>query len=125
MIDFKNADYLKLKPIGIQDTHSALRDMLLDDEKVFSVFKSVRDQVVFTDRRIIAVNVQGITGKKVDFTSIPYNKIQVFSVETAGVLDLDCELEVYVSAVGKMKFEFTGGFDIVSFNKAISKHVLG
>ena len=81
--------------------------------------------MIFTNKRIIAINVQGLTGKKKDLTSLPYAKIQVFSVETTGVLDLDCELELYFSGLGKVKFEFVGGFDIVAFNKLISNYVLG
>ncbi|MEI3163919.1 MAG: PH domain-containing protein [Lachnospirales bacterium] len=54
-----------------------------------------------------------MTGKKQDFTCFPYSKIQLFSVETAGVIDLDSELEVYFSGVGKIEFEFTGASDIV------------
>ena len=85
----------------------------------------MRDQLVFTNKRIIAANVQGITGKKVDYTSIPYSKIQTFSVETEGVMDLECELEIYISSIGKIRFEIRGGFDIVAFNKVISEYVLG
>ena len=66
-----------------------------------------------------------IAGKKVDYTSIPYSKIQTFSVETAGVMDLECELEIYISSIGKIRFEIRGGFDIVAFNKVISEYVLG
>ena len=68
--------------------------------------------------------MQGLTGSKIDFTSIPYNKIQTFSIETSGTLDLDCEIEIYISAIGKVRFEISGDFDIVSFNKIISEHVL-
>ncbi len=51
-------------------------------------------------------------------------KIQTFSVETAGVMDRDCELEIYISSIGKIHFEMKGGFDIVTFNKAISEFTL-
>ena len=77
-----------------------------------------------TDKRIIAANVQGVTGSKVDYTSLPYSKIQAFSVESSGTLDLDCEVEVYFSALGKVRFEIKGSFDLVSFNKHISQYVL-
>jgi len=89
-----------------------------------NVFQSVRDQLVFTNKRVIAANVQGITGKKVDYTSIPYSKIQTFSVETSGTFDMDCEIQLYISSLGKVKFEIKGGFDIVKFNKIISSYVL-
>ena len=124
MIDFKKSVLFKLAPMETEKILQPINDFLLDDEKVFSAFKTVRDQLVFTDKRIIAANVQGITGKKVDYTSIPYSKIQTFSVETSGVLDLDAEIEIYISAIGKVKFQIRGNFDVVGFNKLISKYVL-
>ena len=124
MIDFKTTVLFKLAPMETEKILQPINDFLLDDEKVFSAFKTVRDQLVFTDKRIIAANVQGITGKKVDYTSIPYSKIQTFSVETSGVLDLDAEIEIYISAIGKVKFQIRGNFDVVGFNKLISKYVL-
>jgi hypothetical protein len=66
----------------------------------------LRDYVAFTSKRIVAVNVQGMTGK--DFTSLPYSKIQAFSIESAGTFDLDAELELWFSGLGKVKFEFKG-----------------
>ena len=124
MIDFKKTVLFKLAPMETEKILQPINDFLLDDEKVFSAFKTVRDQLVFTDKRIIAANVQGITGKKVDYTSIPYSKIQTFSVETSGVLDLDAEIEIYISAIGKVKFQIKGNFDVVGFNKLISEYVL-
>ncbi len=122
MIDFKNKSFVKMKPYD--DYAEKVENLLLPDEKVVRAFKSMRDGVVFTDKRIIAVNVQGITGKKRDFTSIPYSKITTYSVETAGTFDLDAELEIYMSAVGSVKFEFTAGSDIVEISNIISRAVL-
>jgi len=124
MIDFSKSGIFKLKPIDSKDVLEPIGRFLIDGESIFAAFMSVRDQLVFTNKRIIAANVQGITGSKVDYTSIPYNKIQTFSVETAGVLDRDCEIEIYISAIGKVKFEIKGKFDLVSFNKLISGYVL-
>jgi len=84
----------------------------------------VRDHVVFTNKRVIAINIQGMTGKKKDYTSLPYSKVQAFSVETAGVMDLDSELELWFSSVGSVRFEFKSRFDILSFNKLISSYIL-
>ena len=70
------------------------------------------------------MNVQGITGMKKDITSMPYSKISVFSVETAGVLDLDSELEMYFTGLGKVSFEFTGQSDIIEIGKVISEFAL-
>ena len=104
MIDFKNG-WFKLAPISKAEGEMTVGPMLLDDEEVIEAFKSVRDKLIFTNKRIIAVNVQGVTGKKVDYTSLPYSRIQAFSVETAGVFDSDCELEVYISSIGRIKFD--------------------
>lgn len=124
MIDFQSNALFKLTPISPNEMLAPIRSFLIDGESVLAVFKTIRDQVVFTNKRIIAANVQGLTGKKVDYTSIPYSKIQTFSVETAGTLDLDCEIDIYISAVGKVRFEIRGSFDIVAFNRILSEHVL-
>lgn len=124
MIDFQESVLFKLEPIPLNQMQETISRFLIDGETVFSVFKTVRDQLVFTSKRIIAANVQGLTGKKVDYTSIPYSKIQTFSIETSGTLDRDCELEIYISSIGRISFEIRGNFDIVAFNKMISKYVL-
>ena len=124
MIDFKNSDYLKLKPISEKDALDAVQMLLIPGEQVVVGFKTVRDKVIFTTKRIIAMNVQGITGKKVDYTSIPYSKIQTYSVETSGTFDMDCEIEVWISSIGKVKFEITGGYDIRNLNRIISEYIL-
>jgi len=91
---------------------------------VIASFKTVRDFVVFTDKRVLAVNVQGMTGKKRDFSSLPYSKIQAFSVETAGHFDLDSELELWFSGLGKVKFDFKGRANIVQLGQLIASYVL-
>ena len=123
MIDFDNAEFLKMKKVEKDAVGANVLGLLLPDEKILGVYKSVRDYVMFTDKRFIAVNVQGITGKKQDIPSMPYKNITCFSVETAGTLDIDSELEIYISAVGKVKFEFTGRSDIVEIGKMISQNV--
>ena len=122
MIDFNNKGFFKLKQnTDYADKVSAL---LLDDERIVDAYKSMRDGVVFTTKRIIAVNVQGLTGSKVDYTSIPYNKIVTYSVEASGTFDLDAELEIYLSAVGRVRFEFSGSTSVAEISKHISRHVL-
>ena len=98
--------------------------MLVDDESIVGTFKAIRDGVVFTNKRIFVINVQGITGKKVDYTSLPYSKIQAYSVETAGVIDLDSELELWFSGLGKIKLEFVARADVGKICKMISERVL-
>ena len=95
-----------------------------DGEEIIATFKGIRDGVVFTNKRIVAVNVQGLTGTKKDFSSLPYSKIQAFSVETAGVFDLDSELEIWFSGLGKVNFEFVSNANVSQICKMISEKVL-
>jgi hypothetical protein len=122
MIDFNNKVFFKLKKHS--EYAEKVTALLLENEKIVDSYKSMRDGVVFTNKRIIAVNIQGLTGSKKDYTSIPYKNIVTYSVETSGVFDLDCELEIYLSAVGKVKFEFTDETEIVEISRHISQHLL-
>jgi len=124
MIDFTNGVLFKLKPEDIKVSSALIAPMLIEGEEPFAAFTALRDKVFFTNKRIIAINVQGITGTKKDFTSLPYSKVQAFSVETAGVLDLDCELDLWFTGLGQVRFEVKGNFDIVAFNRYIGKYVL-
>lgn len=122
MIDFKNKSVFKLKPNDeYQERVSAL---LIEGEQVLGAFSSMRDGAVFTDKRLIIVNVQGITGSKKDFTSLPYKTIVAFSAETSGTLDLDAELELYFSALGKVRLEFSGRTNVAKISQVIAGYVL-
>lgn len=124
MIDFKNASFLKLKPVPNENFYKMIEGMMVPGESIIQSFQSIRDGVVFTTKRIIAINVQGLTGKKKDFSCLPYSKIQAFSVETAGVLDLDSELELWFSGLGRVKFEFTANCNVSEICKMIGERVL-
>ncbi|MEE4192043.1 MAG: PH domain-containing protein [Halieaceae bacterium] len=122
MIDFDNKAVFKLKQDD--DYSDKVQELLLDGETIVDAFKTMRDGVVFTSKRIIVVNVQGVTGSKKDFTSLPYSKIIAYSVETSGTLDLDSELQLFFSAIGKVKFEFSGKTNMAEISRVISSHVL-
>jgi len=124
MIDFKNATFLKLKPVDNSQFSDTLSPMLVSGEQIISTYKTVRDGVVFTTKRIFVINVQGLTGKKIDFSSLPYSKIQAFSVETAGTFDLDSELELWFSGLGKVRLEFVNRANISEICRMISERVL-
>lgn len=124
MIDFANGSVFKLSPADPNELGPQVAPLLIANEYIVAAFKSVRDFVVFTDKRLIACNVQGITGKKKDFTSLPYNKIQAFSVETAGTFDLDAELDLWFSSLGKVHLEFKGRANIVQLGQMIGSYVL-
>ena len=124
MIDFNNASFVKLRPVNDNSFEKMVSPILVDNEEIVRSFQSIRDGVVFTNLRIITINIQGITGKKKDFTSLPYSKIQAFSVETAGAFDLDSELELWFSGMGRVKLEFIGATDVAYLCKMISQRVL-
>ena len=124
MIDFKNGTFFKLKPADPNTYSNVLMPMFVAGEEIIATFKGIRDGVVFTNKRIISVNVQGLTGTKKDFSSLPYSKIQAFSVETAGVFDLDSELEIWFSGLGRVKFEFVSQANVSEICKMISERVL-
>lgn len=124
MIDFTNGTFVKLKQVKPDSVIKNIHPLLIKGEDIIGVYKGIRDYCVFTNKRVISVNVQGVTGKKKDYTSLPYSKISAYSVETAGVIDLDSELEMYFSGLGKVKFEFTGRSDIVQIGQIISSYVL-
>lgn len=124
MIDFNNASFVKLGNASLDEAGQLLAGILLPTESVHMAYKGMRDWVVFTDRRVIAVNVQGLTGKKRDFSSLPYARIQAFSIETAGHFDLDSELELWFSGLGKVRLEFNNGVNIRAIGQLISEKVL-
>lgn len=123
VIDFENKSVFKLK--HDDDYAEKVQELLIPGENTLAAFKSMRDGVVFTSHRIIAVNVQGMTGSKKDFTSLPYKNIVAYSVETSGTLDIDTELELYFSSVGKVRFEFSGSAPIKEISGIIAQAMFG
>lgn len=71
--------------------------LLAPGETLQRAFALIRDLIVFTDRRVILVNKQGVTAKKTEYRSIPYRAITMFSLETAGHFDLEADLRIWLS----------------------------
>lgn len=107
---------------GIQ---SDLDAILMESENVVRAFKIVRDLFIFTDKRLILIDKQGITGKKAEYHSIPYKSISHFSVETAGTFDMDAEMRIYISGnMHPIQREFKRGSDIQGVQKTLAEFVL-
>ncbi len=124
MIDFKNG-FFKLSPIDPASISDKVTPLLIEGESIVAAFKAIRDSVVFTNKRVISINVQGITGRKTDFTSLPYSKVQAYSVETAGTFDRDSELDLFFSGeIGTIRFELKGSYDIRILSRLISAYIL-
>ena len=83
-----------------------IRDgILLENERVTVSYKGIRDMLILTNKRMLLVDKQGLTGKKQKYLSIPLDKINAFSVETGGTLDFDCDIDIYVSGMGYVHAE--------------------
>ena len=126
-VNFNQDSVWNLKPISVDAVKSEVNGLLIGGEEVVMAFQTVRDQLIFTNKRIIAVDVQGITGKRKSFSTMPYSKIQYFSIQTPGFGELipDSELFIMFSNTFTAKFEFKGGVDIGKIGRMISEYVLG
>lgn len=126
-VNFNQDSVWNLKPISVDAVKSEVNGLLIGGEEVVMAFQTVRDQLIFTNKRIIAVDVQGITGKRKSFSTMPYSKIQYFSIQTPGFAELipDSELFIMFSNTFTAKFEFKGGVDIGKIGRMISEYVLG
>ncbi|AUZ05943.2 hypothetical protein ADP71_26580 [Vitreoscilla sp. C1] len=104
----------------------ALAQILADGEMVDSAYQVLRDTLVLTNKRVIFIDKQGVTGKKTEYLSIPYKNIVTFSIESAGTFDLESELKLWVSGrVDPIETKFGRGGDILKAQKALAKYVLG
>ena len=111
--------------VNVADVENELSPILGDTEKVERAFKVVRDMYVFTSGRLILIDKQGLTGKKVDYLSLPYRSISSFSVETAGHFDLDAELKMWVSGRHEPVIkELKRGSDVVGIQKLLANKIL-
>jgi hypothetical protein len=84
--------------ISEEEMKEKYSQLIMDGEKFEAGFKLVRDAFLFTDKRMILIDVQGMTGSKVEVQSIPYKSISKFSVETNGKFDLDAELKIWIGS---------------------------
>ena len=101
-----------------------IEDILVDSEVVQLAYSHVRDKVWFTNKRIIALDVQGITGSKKEYRSFPYSNISSFSIETAGTFDGDSDFRIWVSGVGVFEIKFRKKIDIKKIGRFLSNKIL-
>ncbi|KGE18916.1 PH domain-containing protein [Paenibacillus wynnii] len=111
--------------VDISEIKRDFAQILAPQEKIERAYKLIRDMFIFTDKRLIMVDKQGVTGKKTEYHSIPYKSISHYSVETAGHFDLDAELCIYVSG-GSMplKKTFNKSVNIYEVQAVLSQYIL-
>jgi hypothetical protein len=127
-INFNKGSVFNLRPIDISEIRQEIQKMLISGEDILCAFKTIRDQLIFTNKRIISIDVQGITGKRKEYTTMPYSKIQFFSVQTPrfGEIISDSELYIMFANGFDATFEFTNSkVDIIGeIAKTISTYIL-
>lgn len=107
--------------VDVDALQRELGSLLADGEELVRAFRVLRDMFVFTSKRLVLIDKQGLTGKKVEYHSIPYKSISHFSVETAGTFDGDSELKIYISSNPvPIEREFKRGTDIVGVQKTLA-----
>lgn len=119
-----DSNLMNLKSVSVSQIRPEVSEILVPGEDIIQCFQTVRDQVLFTSKRVFVVNVQGITGKKVSYYSYSYSKVQYFGIETAGVLDIDSELVLVFSDGNRLQFDFKAGVNIKGICAGISKYIL-
>ncbi|MEN4010609.1 MAG: PH domain-containing protein [Bellilinea sp.] len=113
------------REVDAKELQKDLEATIIDSETVVKSFRIFRDLFIFTDKRLILIDKQGLTGKKAEYHSIPYKSITHFSVETAGTFDMDAELKIYISGnPTPIQREFKRGTDIVSVQKVLASFIL-
>ena len=112
--------------VNLNDIKTEFDTILFEGEELVSAYKIFRDKWVFTNKRLIMQDIQGLTGSKREYHSIPYKSVTHFSIETAGTLDDDCEMKIWISGttepVGK---EFSTNIDVKGRSKTFAAFVLG
>ena len=110
--------------VNVADVQKEYGRILAKTEKIEKAYKLIRDMFIFTDKRLILVDRQGLTGKKVEYHSIPYRAITHFSIETAGHLDLDAELKIYISGShAPVEKKFNKSLDIYELQSVLAEFV--
>ncbi|MCZ7669871.1 MAG: PH domain-containing protein [Chloroflexi bacterium] len=102
------------------------KELFIPDEEVHAAYVLIRDTFIFTNKRLIVIDVQGASGKKTEYLSVPYKSIKYFSVETAGTFDRDAEIKVWVSGSHGLTVskQIKKGIDIVGLQRTLAHFVM-
>ncbi|WP_333858956.1 PH domain-containing protein [Clostridium sp.] len=111
--------------VNINQVQKDFDNILTSSENVEKAYKLIRDMFIFTDKRLILVDKQGVTGKKTEYHSIPYKNITHFSIETSGNFDLDAELKIWISGTQlPIEKQFNKSLNIYELQSVLAQYVL-
>ncbi|MCR1975996.1 PH domain-containing protein [Clostridium sporogenes] len=111
--------------VNIMEVEKEYSNILAENERVEKAYKLIRDMFIFTNKRLILVDKQGMTARKTEYHSIPYKAITHFSIETAGNFDLDAELKIWISGTQlPIEKQFNKSLNIYELQSVLSNYVL-
>ncbi|WP_251549948.1 PH domain-containing protein [Neobacillus muris] len=111
--------------INVAEVEKEYAKILAPNERIEKAYKLIRDLFLFSNKRLILVDKQGVTGKKVEYHSIPYKSITHFSIETAGNFDLDAELKIWISGNAlPLQKQFNKNLNIYELQSVLAAYVL-
>lgn len=111
--------------VNLENIRKEYDTILSSTEKIEKAYRLVRDMFIFTNKRLILVDKQGVTGKKTEYHSIPYKSITHFSIETAGHFDLDAELKIWISGTAlPIEKQFNSSISVYELQKVLAEYCL-
>jgi len=111
--------------VKIESIKAEYAQIFFDGEKIEKAYILIRDMFIFTNKRLVLIDKQGVTGRKVEYHSIPYKSITHFSIETAGHLDLDAELKIWISGSEKpIEKQFNKSLNIYEIQSILAEYIL-
>ncbi|MDW5289918.1 PH domain-containing protein [Formosa sp. PL04] len=112
--------------VSPEQLNEKYKRLLIDGESVELGFKLLRDTFMFTNKRLILIDIQGLTGSKQEYRSMPYKSISRFSLETAGTFDLDAELKIWISSenLPSVSKKFNKSINVYEVQKYLAQKVM-
>ena len=112
--------------MDLDDATEELATILGQGEHIELAYKLIRDMIILTDRRLILIDKQGLTGRKVEYRSLPYKSITMYTVETTGHFDLDAELKLWISGQhDPIALEFNGSTNVYALQGLLAAKIAG
>ena len=110
--------------VNINEIKAQFENVLVENENIEAAFSLFRDKMVFTNKRIIFLDKQNVTGSKKEYLSVPYHAISVFSVESAGTFDADAEIKLWVREIGQLTKKVGKNTDTLQIQKILASYIL-
>lgn len=120
-----NTIFGNVSEIDAEELKKEYGGLLCEGERIEKAYKLIRDKWVFTNKRLIIQNTQGVTGKKREYLSIPYRSVEHFSIETAGTFDADAEMKIWIKGCDTpLEQQFGRNSNIMEIQRVLAQYVL-